>query len=85
MYPSHHPALACFALSIPDIIFTIFSGGGSLVTKLRLTLVTPWTVACQALLSMGFSRQEYLERGLPFPSPETFFSQFSRSVMSDSL
>ena len=29
---------------------------------------TPWTVACQALLSMGFSRQEYW-RGLPFPSP----------------
>ena len=27
-----------------------------------------WTVACQALLSMGFSRQEYWN-GLPFPSP----------------
>ena len=26
------------------------------------------TVACQALLSMGFSRQEYWS-GLPFPSP----------------
>jgi len=30
--------------------------------------VTPWTVACQAPLSMGFSRQEYW-RGLPFPTP----------------
>ena len=30
---------------------------------------TPWTVACQAPLSMGFSRQEYWS-GLPFPSPE---------------
>ena len=29
---------------------------------------TPWTVARQALLSMGFSRQEYWS-GLPFPSP----------------
>ena len=29
---------------------------------------TPWTVAHQAPLSMGFSRQEYW-RGLPFPSP----------------
>ena len=29
---------------------------------------TPWTVACQTLLSMGFSRQEYWS-GLPFPSP----------------
>ena len=30
--------------------------------------MTPWTVACQAPLSMGFSRQEYRIR-LPFPSP----------------
>ena len=30
--------------------------------------VTPWTVAYQAPLSMGFSRQEYWN-GLPFPSP----------------
>ena len=28
----------------------------------------PWTVAYQASLSMGFSRQEYWN-GLPFPSP----------------
>ena len=28
----------------------------------------PWTVARQAPLSMGFSRQEYWS-GLPFPSP----------------
>jgi len=31
-------------------------------------LVTLWTVACQAPLSMGFSRQEYWS-GQPFPSP----------------
>ena len=30
--------------------------------------VTPWTIALQAPLSMGFSRQEYWS-GLPFPSP----------------
>ena len=29
---------------------------------------TPWTVAYQARLSMGFSRQSYWS-GLPFPSP----------------
>ena len=29
---------------------------------------TPWTVARQAPLSIGFSRQEYWS-GLPFPSP----------------
>ena len=33
-------------------------GGGGLVAKLCPTLVTPWTVACQAPLSMGFSTQE---------------------------
>ena len=31
-------------------------------------LVTPWTAAYQAPLSMGFSRQEYWS-GLPLPSP----------------
>ena len=31
--------------------------------------VTPWTVACQAPLPMGFSRQEYWS-GLPCPLPE---------------
>ena len=31
--------------------------------------VTLWTVACQAPLSMEFSRQEYWS-GLPFPNPE---------------
>ena len=34
-------------------------GGSGLVTKSCLTLATPWTIACQAPLSMGFSRQEY--------------------------
>ena len=29
---------------------------------------TPWTVACQASLSTGFSRLEYWS-GVPFPSP----------------
>ena len=30
--------------------------------------VTPWTLACQAPLSMEFSRQEYWS-GQPFPTP----------------
>ena len=33
-----------------------------------LSHVIPWTAACQAPLSMDFSRQEYWS-GLPFPSP----------------
>ena len=32
------------------------------------SFATPWTVACQAPLSVGFSGQEYW-RGLPFPFP----------------
>ena len=42
--------------------------GGGLVAKSHLTLATPWTVACPAPLSLGFSRQEYWS-GLSFPSP----------------
>ena len=30
--------------------------------------VTPWTLVCQAPLSMGFSRQDYWS-GLPCPTP----------------
>ena len=32
-----------------------------------LLFATPWTIAYQAPLSLGFSRQEYWS-GLPFPS-----------------
>ena len=46
-------------------------GGGCVVAQSCLTLATPWTVACQTPLSMGFSRQDYWS-GLPFPSPEDF-------------
>ena len=35
------------------------------VLSLVRLLAAPWTLACQAPLSMGFSRQD----GLPFPSP----------------
>ena len=41
---------------------------GGLVSKSCLNLVTTWTVACQAPLSISFPRQEYWS-GLPFPSP----------------
>ena len=46
----------------------------SFVTEVKKSLsrvqlfATSWTVAYQAPLSMGFSRQEYWS-GLPFPSP----------------
>ena len=38
------------------------------LSRIRL-FVTPWTVACQAPLSMGFSRQKYWN-GFPFHPPE---------------
>ena len=37
------------------------------VAQSRPTLCDPWTIAHQAPLSMGFSRQEYWS-ALPFPS-----------------
>ena len=37
------------------------------LSRVRL-FATPWTVAYQDPLSMGFSRQEYWS-GLPFPPP----------------
>ena len=42
--------------------------GGGVVTKLCLTLATPWTIAHQAPLSMRFFRQEYWSV-LPCPPP----------------
>ena len=52
------------------------------------TLATPLTVACQAPLSMGFSRQEYWS-GLPFPSPgdlpDPGIEPRSRALQADSL
>ena len=45
------------------------SGLKVLIAQSCLTLfLTPWTVAHQAPLSMGFSREEY-RSGLPFSSP----------------
>ena len=63
-------------------------GGGGLVTKSCPTLVTPWSVTCQAPLSMGFSNQEY-GSGLPFPSPgdlpNTGIKPGSPTLQADSL
>ena len=82
--------MSLFGIGVRTCVLNCFS-------RVRL-LVTPWTVAQETRLSMGFSRQEYWS-GLPFPSPlesaencnfrpaTTAFSsvQFSHSVVSDSL
>ena len=51
--------------SVPRFVFAI-----NAVKSLSCVwlLATPWNVACQAPLSLGFPRQEYWS-GLPFPSP----------------
>ena len=43
---------------LPALNLEYTFGGGGLVPKSCPTFATPWTVAWQALLSMGFSRQE---------------------------
>ena len=61
---------------------------GGLVAKSSPTLATPWTVACKAPLSMGFSRQEYWS-GLPFPLPghlpDSGIEPRSPALQADSL
>ena len=42
---------------------------------------TPWVIACQAALSMAFSRQEYWS-GLPFPTPGDLLHQGIKSESS---
>ena len=62
--------------------------GGSLVAKPYQTLATPWSVARQAPLSLGFPRQEYWS-GFPFPSsgdlPDAGLESRSPAIQADSL
>ena len=59
-----------------------------LVAKSCLTLATPWTVAYQVPLSMGFPRQKYWS-GLPIPSPRDLpdpgIEPGSTALQADSL
>ena len=59
---------ACVYYGILHGPFFFSSTGGGLVSNSHATLVTPWTVARQAPLFIGFSRQEYWSR-LPSPFP----------------
>ena len=58
-----------------------------LLSGVRL-FATPWTVACQAPPSTGFSRQEYWN-GLSFPSPgdlsDPGLKPISPKLQADSL
>ena len=63
-----------------------FSNEGKWKVKVKLLsrvwlFATPWTAACQAPPSMGFSRQEY-QSGVPLPSPIKYevLSNFKKGV-----
>ena len=75
--------LICISLIVR---LTIFSCAYSL-SHVRF-FATPSTVACQAPLSMGFSRQGYWS-GLPFPSPSDLpdpgIEPVSPALQADSL
>ena len=53
-----------FSLILPQLLSLC---SGAVLCDVQL-FVTAWTVACQAPLSMEFSRQENWS-GLPFPTP----------------
>ena len=54
--------------SMANWIYPLFSSEVKWSSSVVSDSATPWTVAHQAPLFMGFSRQEYWS-GLPFPSP----------------
>ena len=56
-----------YSFTSTSVLITVTVWKWQLLSCVRLC-VTPWTVACQAPLSMEFARQEYWG-GLPFPSP----------------
>ena len=61
--PNHYPLCSSYTLQVFVLI------------RVQL-FVTPWTVALQAPLSMGFSRQESWS-GFPFPTPGDLLTQRS--------
>ena len=67
LWSTQSKALAVSKADIFLELFFLWSNEVKLLSRVRF-FATPWTVACQAPLSMGFSRQEYWS-GLPFPSP----------------
>ena len=70
-FPSQVPGVLTpsgyFTCLVYLILYSLSTCGASMLSGVWL-FATPWTVVCQAPLSMGFPRQEYWSR-LPFPSP----------------
>ena len=67
------PLVFLWEIGLPCLVLSHFS-------HVRL-FETLWTVACQAALSMGFSRKEYWSE-LPFPSPGSSFFNAVLMVLS---
>ena len=65
-----NPGIKPVSLVSPALAGRFFTTTAAATKLLQscLTLCDPWTVACQAPLSKGFSRQEHWS-GLPFSSP----------------
>ena len=62
---SDPPRVGCVCVCVSVCVCARVRVHAHLLSPVQL-FVTPWTVAHQAPLSMGFSRQEY-GSGLPFP------------------
>ena len=66
--------LAAAAAAAAAIVFDSHISCMCLVIRRVWLFATPWAIALQAPLSMGFSRQEYWG-GLPCPPPGIFLTQ----------
>ena len=90
----HLPERDCsrfFPLSSPDFIISIKQPLGTnhycycfTCSFVSDSFLTPWFIACQAPLFMGFPRQEYWS-GLPFPSPGDLLNPGIKAWQADSL
>ena len=69
--------LDCYYFSIKDVVHR-FSLLSVCVLSHVQCFATLWTVTCQALLSMEFSRQEYWS-GLPFPIPFSLLADVKKT------
>ena len=74
-FPTPSGTISCFIFCVSSIYISLRPFGCIVPVSLQLShfshirlFATPWTIARQAPLSMGFSRQEY-GSGLPCPSP----------------
>ena len=83
MGPSCSSERQTFSKPRGKCVFTMLLLLQSRFSHIRLC-VTPWTMAFQASLSMGFSRQEYWN-GLPCPPPEDLPGTEPVSLMSPAL